>query len=149
MSIILYIISFLFIFAFSCCTGYYEICQFISCCFNFMSATVDSSLFAWYFRYCPVISVEVTIDPVSTHFFKDVYEKMEYCLALYSRASGAYFAQHGEKVPFAQFLFLVSTHRSTIGSPFSEPYCWSDYCCFVSFTISCRYPMFQTIYYIL
>ena len=75
-----------------------------------MSTTVDSSLFAPYFRYCRVISVEVRTYPDSTHFFKDVYEKMEYYLALYSRASGAYFAQHGEKVPFAQFLFSVSTH---------------------------------------
>ena len=45
--------------------------------------------------------------------------------------------------------FSVSTHRSTVGGPFSEPYCWSDYYCFVSFTISCRYPLFQTVYYIL
>ena len=75
-----------------------------------MSATVDSSLFAPYFRYCRVISVEVRTHPVSIHFFEDVYEKVEYCFALDSRASGAYFAQHGEKVPFAQFLFSVSAH---------------------------------------
>ncbi|VAH32454.1 unnamed protein product [Triticum turgidum subsp. durum] len=62
-----------------------------------MSATVDSSLFARYFGDCPVISVEGRTHPVSTHFLEDVYEKMEYCLALDSPASGAYFAQHGEK----------------------------------------------------
>ncbi|CAL5067816.1 unnamed protein product [Urochloa decumbens] len=62
-----------------------------------MSATVDSSLFARYFGQCPVISVEGRTHPVSTHFLEDVYEKMEYCLALDSPASGAYFAQHGEK----------------------------------------------------
>ncbi|VAH47845.1 unnamed protein product [Triticum turgidum subsp. durum] len=62
-----------------------------------MSATVDSSLFARYFGDCPVISVEGRTHPVSTHFLEDVYEKMEYCLALDSPASGAYYAQHGEK----------------------------------------------------
>ncbi|KAM3367499.1 hypothetical protein ACQJBY_016223 [Aegilops geniculata] len=62
-----------------------------------MSATVDSSLFARYFGDCPVISVEGRTHPVSTHFLEDVYEKLEYCLALDSPASGAYFAQHGEK----------------------------------------------------
>nr|CAB3487075.1 unnamed protein product [Digitaria exilis] len=62
-----------------------------------MSATVDSSLFARYFGECPVISVEGRTHPVSTHFLEDVYEKMEYCLALDSPVSGAYFAQHGEK----------------------------------------------------
>ncbi|CAD6260852.1 unnamed protein product [Miscanthus lutarioriparius] len=62
-----------------------------------MSATVDSSLFARYFGECPVISVEGRTHPVSTHFLEDVYEKMEYCLALDSPASGAYFAQHREK----------------------------------------------------
>ncbi|CAM0904618.1 unnamed protein product [Alopecurus aequalis] len=62
-----------------------------------MSATVDSSLFARYFGDCPVITVEGRTHPVSTHFLEDVYEKMEYCLALDSPASGAYFAQHGEK----------------------------------------------------
>lgn len=30
---------------------------------------------------------------------------MEYCLALDSPASGAYFAQHGEKVSYSQFFF--------------------------------------------
>lgn len=62
-----------------------------------MSATVDSTLFARYFGDCPVISVEGRTHPVSTHFLEDVYEKMDYCLALDSPASGAYFAQHGEK----------------------------------------------------
>lgn len=62
-----------------------------------MSATVDSSLFARYFGDCPVINVEGRTHPVSTHFLEDVYEKMEYCLALDSPASGAYFSQHGEK----------------------------------------------------
>ncbi|KAM0873348.1 hypothetical protein ACQ4PT_038144 [Festuca glaucescens] len=62
-----------------------------------MSATVDSSLFARYFGDCPVITVEGRTHPVSTHFLEDVYEKMEYCLALDSPASGAYFAHHGEK----------------------------------------------------
>ena len=142
MSILLYIISFLFIFPFSCCTDYYEICLFISCCFNFMSATVDSSLFARYFGDCPVISVEGRTHPVSTHFFEDVYEKVEYCFALDSRASGAYFIQHGEKVPFVQFSFSVSTHWSTVGNPFLEPYCWSSYCCFILFITSCKYPIF-------
>jgi ATP-dependent RNA helicase DHX29 len=62
-----------------------------------MSATVDSSLFARYFGDCPVINVEGRTHPVSSHFLEDVYEKMEYCLALDSPASGAYFQQHGEK----------------------------------------------------
>ncbi|GJN02913.1 hypothetical protein PR202_ga20305 [Eleusine coracana subsp. coracana] len=62
-----------------------------------MSATVDSSLFARYFGGCPVISVEGRTHPVSTHFLEDVYEQLDYCLALDSPASGAYFAQHGEK----------------------------------------------------
>ncbi|KAM0916755.1 hypothetical protein ACQ4PT_010076 [Festuca glaucescens] len=62
-----------------------------------MSATVDSSLFARYFGDCPVITVAGRTHPVSTHFLEDVYEKMEYCLALDSPASGAYFAHHGEK----------------------------------------------------
>uniref|UniRef100_A0A0D9W527 Probable ATP-dependent RNA helicase spindle-E n=1 Tax=Leersia perrieri TaxID=77586 RepID=A0A0D9W527_9ORYZ len=62
-----------------------------------MSATVDSSLFARYFGVCPVINVEGRTHPVSTHFLEDVYEKMEYCLALDSPASGAYYQQHGEK----------------------------------------------------
>ncbi|XP_062225671.1 DExH-box ATP-dependent RNA helicase DExH7, chloroplastic isoform X2 [Phragmites australis] len=62
-----------------------------------MSATVDSSLFARYFGECPVITVEGRTHPVSTHFLEDVYEEMEYCLELDSPASGAYFAQHGEK----------------------------------------------------
>ena len=121
----------------------YGFSLYISCRFNFMFATVDSSRFARYFGDCPVISVEVRTHPVSTHFFEDVYEKMEYCLALYSRASGAYFSQHREKVAFAQFLFSVSTHRSTVGNPFLEPYNWSDYRCFISFTISCKYPPFS------
>nr|CAB3484538.1 unnamed protein product [Digitaria exilis] len=72
-----------------------------------MSATVDSSLFARYFGDCPVISVEGRTHPVSTHFLEDVYEKMEYCLALDSPASGAYFAQHGEKVSCSKFSLLI------------------------------------------
>lgn len=75
--------------------------------FNFRSATVDSSLFARYFGDCPVINVEGRTHPVSTHFLEDVYEKMEYCLALDSPASGAYFSQHGEKVTLAQFSFSI------------------------------------------
>jgi hypothetical protein len=54
-----------------------------------------------------VITVEGRAHPVSTHLLEDVYEKMEYCLALDSPASGAYFAQHGEKVSFTQFSFSV------------------------------------------
>jgi len=75
--------------------------------FIIRSATVDSSLFARYFGECPVISVEGRTHPVSTHFLEDVYEKMEYCLELDSPASGAYFAQHGEKVSFSEFSHLI------------------------------------------
>jgi hypothetical protein len=53
-----------------------------------------------------VISVEGRTHPVSTHFLEDVYEKMEYCLALDSPASGAYFAQHGEKVSLCSIFIL-------------------------------------------
>jgi hypothetical protein len=74
--------------------------------FNCRSATVDASLFARYFGDCPVITVEGRTHPVSTHFLEDVYEKMEYCLALDSPASGAYFAQHGEKVFICPVLIL-------------------------------------------
>ncbi|KAG8082023.1 hypothetical protein GUJ93_ZPchr0014g47055 [Zizania palustris] len=62
-----------------------------------MSATVDSTLFARYFGDCPVINVEGRTHPVSIHFLEDIYEKMEYCLALDSPSSGAYFQHHGEK----------------------------------------------------
>lgn len=76
-------------------------------CFTFRSATVDSSLFARYFGDCPVINVEGRTHPVSSHFLEDVYEKMEYCLALDSPVSGAYFQQHGEKVYLTHFSFLM------------------------------------------
>jgi ATP-dependent RNA helicase DHX29 len=69
------------------------------------SATVDSSLFARYFGECPVITVEGRTHPVSTHFLEDAYEQLEYCLALDSPASGAYFAQHGEKVSCTKFSY--------------------------------------------
>jgi len=91
-----------------------------------MSATVDSSLFARYFGECPVISVEGRTHPVSTHFLEDVYEKMEYCLELDSPASGAYFAQHGEKVLFSEFSHLI-----LIVSTFFI--CWSPVTITVSF----------------
>ncbi|CAD6263671.1 unnamed protein product [Miscanthus lutarioriparius] len=103
-----------------------------------MSATVDSSLFARYFGECPVISVEGRTHPVSTHFLEDVYEKMEYCLALDSPASGAYFAQHGEKWKHASSsvnnrrgkrnLVLSSWgDESTLSEGYINPHYISDY----------------------
>ncbi|ONM17402.1 DExH-box ATP-dependent RNA helicase DExH7, chloroplastic isoform X2 [Zea mays] len=103
-----------------------------------MSATVDSSLFARYFGECPVISVEGRTHPVSTHFLEDVYEKMEYCLALDSPASGAYFAQHGEKWKHASSsvnnrrgkknLVLSSWgDESTLSEGYVNPHYISDY----------------------
>ncbi|XP_042415652.1 DExH-box ATP-dependent RNA helicase DExH7, chloroplastic-like isoform X3 [Zingiber officinale] len=53
-----------------------------------MSATVDSSLFSRYFGHCPVIIAEGRTHPVSTYFLEDAYEKLNYCLASDSRASG-------------------------------------------------------------
>lgn len=61
-----------------------------------------------------MISVEGRTHPVSTHFLEDVYEKMEYYLALDSPASGAYFQQHGEKVSHSQFFFLKYAGQLTI-----------------------------------
>lgn len=72
-----------------------------------------------------MISVEGRTHPVSTHFLEDVYEKMEYCLALDSPASGAYFAQHGEKVSYSQFLHLIVLHILDLLEP-------CDYYCFGS-----------------
>ncbi|KAG2566262.1 hypothetical protein PVAP13_7NG205600 [Panicum virgatum] len=103
-----------------------------------MSATVDSSLFARYFGECPVISVEGRTHPVSTHFLEDVYEKMEYCLELDSPASGAYFAQHGEKWKHASSsvnnrrgkknLVLSSWgDESTLSEGYVNPHYVSDY----------------------
>jgi hypothetical protein len=115
-----------------CCIYYFEIHVYVSAFFNCRSATVDSSLFARYFGDCPVITVEGRTHPVSTHFLEDVYEKMEYCLALDSPASGAYFAHHGEKVCICSF---------HIYQPL-EPF---DYCCSVSITISCMYPHYIII----
>ncbi|XP_034601824.1 DExH-box ATP-dependent RNA helicase DExH7, chloroplastic isoform X2 [Setaria viridis] len=103
-----------------------------------MSATVDSSLFARYFGECPVINVEGRTHPVSTHFLEDVYEKMEYCLALDSPASGAYFAHHGEKWKHASSsvnnrrgkknLVLSSWgDESTLSEGYVNPHYVSDY----------------------
>ncbi|KAL6650601.1 hypothetical protein ACP70R_009526 [Stipagrostis hirtigluma subsp. patula] len=103
-----------------------------------MSATVDASLFARYFGECPVISVEGRTHPVSTHFLEDVYEKIEYCLPLDSPASGAYFAQHGEKWKHASSsvnnrrgkknLVLSSWgDESTLSEGYLNPHYSSDY----------------------
>ncbi|KAK3144746.1 hypothetical protein QOZ80_4AG0317290 [Eleusine coracana subsp. coracana] len=103
-----------------------------------MSATVDSSLFARYFGGCPVISVEGRTHPVSTHFLEDVYEQLDYCLALDSPASGAYFAQHGEKWKHASSsvndrrgkknLVLSSWgDESTLSEGYVNPHYTSDY----------------------
>ncbi|WVZ85675.1 hypothetical protein U9M48_032570 [Paspalum notatum var. saurae] len=103
-----------------------------------MSATVDSSLFARYFGECPVITVEGRTHPVSTHFLEDVYEEMEYCLALDSPVSGAYFAHHGEKWKHASSsvnnrrgkknLVLSSWgDESTLSEGYVNPHYISDY----------------------
>ncbi|GAB4848110.1 hypothetical protein Ancab_002774 [Ancistrocladus abbreviatus] len=51
-----------------------------------MSATVDSSLFSQYFGNCPVINAEGRTHPVTTYFLEDVYESINYHLALDSPA---------------------------------------------------------------
>ncbi|WOL11159.1 DExH-box ATP-dependent RNA helicase DExH7, chloroplastic isoform X3 [Canna indica] len=72
-----------------------------------MSATVDSSLFSKYFGNCPVISAEGRTHPVSTCFLEDVYEKLDYCLASDSTASGASMPTLREKRKNS----LVDNHR--------------------------------------
>ncbi|KAI7990899.1 hypothetical protein LOK49_LG12G02841 [Camellia lanceoleosa] len=47
-----------------------------------MSATVDSDLFSRYFGRCPVITAQGRTHPVSTHFLEDIYESINYLLAL-------------------------------------------------------------------
>jgi hypothetical protein len=78
-----------------------------------------------------VINVEGRTHPVSTHFLEDVYEKMEYCLELDSPASGAYFAQHGEKVLYSEFSHLIVCTFFI---------CWShDYYCLFCMARTCIY----------
>ncbi|KAJ8476961.1 hypothetical protein OPV22_020688 [Ensete ventricosum] len=72
-----------------------------------MSATVDSSLFSRYFRNCPVISAEGRTHPVSTYFLEDVYEKLDYCLALDAAASGTSMTGYRGKLKGS----LVDNHR--------------------------------------
>lgn len=64
----------------------------------FRSATVDSSLFSRYFGHCPVIIAEGRTHPVSTNFLEDIYEKLNYCLASDSRASGTSMTMARQKV---------------------------------------------------
>ncbi|ESR44951.1 hypothetical protein CICLE_v100000301mg [Citrus x clementina] len=55
-----------------------------------MSATVDSNLFSRYFGDCPVITAEGRTHPVTTYFLEDVYESINYRLALDSAAAIRY-----------------------------------------------------------
>uniref|UniRef100_A0A804JHY1 RNA helicase n=1 Tax=Musa acuminata subsp. malaccensis TaxID=214687 RepID=A0A804JHY1_MUSAM len=72
-----------------------------------MSATVDSSLFSRYFGNCPVISAEGRTHPVSTYFLEDVYERLDYCLALDAAASGTSMTGYRGKLKGS----IVDNHR--------------------------------------
>ncbi|URE09956.1 HA2 [Musa troglodytarum] len=72
-----------------------------------MSATVDSSLFSRYFGNCPVISAEGRTHPVSTYFLEDVYERLDYCLALDAAASGTTMTGYRGKLKGS----IVDNHR--------------------------------------
>ncbi|WCJ18473.1 RNA helicase family protein [Euphorbia peplus] len=51
-----------------------------------MSATVDSNLYSHYFGHCPVLTAKGRTHPVTNYFLEDIYESINYRLALDSPA---------------------------------------------------------------
>ncbi|XP_065871411.1 DExH-box ATP-dependent RNA helicase DExH7, chloroplastic [Euphorbia lathyris] len=52
-----------------------------------MSATVDSNLYSHYFGHCPVLTAKGRTHPVTNYFLEDIYESINYRLALDSPAA--------------------------------------------------------------